>query len=191
MKLLPIRPWVLVFLVSVLPLMSACGSSGMSYVKPRVDFSYLQRAAVLPFENLTPDDLADERMRSVFLTEILGVQVLEIANPGESSAALNTLGIRPTGSLTPDQAVTLGKQLSVDAIFSGVIEEYGYSGGRNRDPEITAVFALTETETGSIIWRAQVHESGSSFWKRLFGGSGDDIFEVSRKTVRKALGTLL
>lgn len=169
-----------------------CGSTATSYIKPRVDFSYLQRAAVLPFQNLTRDELADERMRSVFLTEVLAAQVLEIADPRETATALTELGVLGNEALTPEQAVALGKRLSVDAVFSGSVEEYGYArGGLDRSPEITAVFALTETETGSIVWRAQIHETGSSFWRGLFGGSPDDIYEVSRKTVRRALGTLL
>ena len=192
MNPLPTRSWILIAVVLCVPIMSACGSSAKSYIRPRVDFSYIQSAAVLPFENLSRNELADERMRSVFLTEILAAQVMEIANPGETSAALNSLRISPTATLTPEQAVAIGERLSVDAVFSGVIEEYGFSGGRrDQSPEITAVFALTETETGSIIWRAQIHEAGSSFWRRLFGSSGDDIYEVSRKSVRKALGTLL
>ena len=86
----------------------------------------------------------------------------------------------------------LGKQLSVDAVFSGTVEEYGYArGGIDRSPEITMVFALTETETGSMIWRTHVHETGSSFWKGLFGGAPDDMYKVSRDNVRKALRTLL
>ena len=190
----PVRAWIYWILPALLlgPMISACGSSATSYIKPRVDFSYLQRAAVLPFENLSRDELADERVRSIFITELLHSQVLEVADPGETTATMMALGITPGSALTPEQAVALGTELSVDAVFSGVVEEYGHArGGASRNLEITMVFALTETETGSIVWRAQVHETGSSFWKRLFGGSTDDIFEVSRKTVRKALRTLL
>lgn len=189
-----LRPSILAVLLTVafLPALVGCGSSAQSYVKPMVDFSYLQRTAVLPFQNLTRDDLADERMQSVFLTELLSAEILEVSDPRETAAALLTLGIPNNQALTPEQAVALGKQLSVDAIFSGIVEDYGFArGGLDRSPEITLVLALTETETGSIVWRSQVHETGSSFWKRIFGGSPDDIYEVSRETVRKALGTLL
>lgn len=182
--------WLL--LIAQLPLQAACGSGTQSFIQPRIDFSYLQRAAVLPFDNLTRDELADERMRSIFLSEVLAADALEIADPRETAAAVEALGLAPNVPLTPEQAVTLGTSLSVDALFSATVEEYGYArGGLDRNPEITVVFTLTETETGSIVWRAQVHETGSSLWKRLFGGAPDDIFEVSREAVRNALGTLL
>lgn len=182
----------LLLLGGLLPLLVGCGSSAQSYIQPRIDFSYLQRAAVLPFDNLTRDELADDRMRSIFLSEILAAEALEIADPRETAAAVEALGLSPNTQLTPEQAVALGQSLSVDALFSATVEEYGYArGGLDRNPEITVVFALTETETGSIVWRSQVHETGSSIWKRLFGGAPDDIYEVSREAVRNALGTLL
>jgi len=173
-------------------LLLSCGSSATGYIKPRVDFSYLQRAAVLPFENLSRDDLADERMRSVFLTELLDAKILEVTDPRETMAAVLEMGLVPGRSLTPEEAVTLGKKLSVDAVFFGVVEEYAYTNsGRERTPEVTLVLGLTETQTGSIVWRVQVHETGGSFWKRLFGGSPAEFYDVSRRTVQKALETLL
>lgn len=182
--------WIALLLLA--PFLCGCGSSAKSFIKPRVDFSYLQRAAVLPFENLTRDDLADERMQSVFLSEILAEGVLEIADPRETAAVLGTLGVRPGQQLTPEEVVALGEKLSVDAVFFGVVEEYGYSrGGTVSAAAVTLVLGLAETETGSIVWRAQSHETGTSFWKRLFGGAPDDLYEVSRTTVQKALATLL
>ena len=173
-------------------LLASCGSSANSYIKPRVDFSFLQRAAVLPFENLSRDDLADERMRSVFLTEVLDAEILEIADPRETMAAVLAMGLVPGRALTPDEAVALGKKLSVDALFFGVVEEYAYTtSGRDRSPEITLVLGMTETQTGSNVWRVQLHETGGSFWQRLFGGGPGEFYEVSRDTVRKGLETLL
>jgi len=171
---------------------SGCGSSGLTYVHPNVDFSYMRRAAVVPFQNLSSDDLADDRLHTIFLMEILKEDVLEIMDSRETVSAMQSAGIRPGTALTPEQAVTLGKKLQVDAVFFGVVEEYGFSKvDRKRGPEITAVFGMRETETGVVVWQSQVHENGASFWGRLFGGGTDDLYEVSRATVRKALETLL
>lgn len=169
-----------------------CSSSGTSYVNPNVDFGYMQRAAVLPFQNLTSDDIADERMHSIFLMEILKEDVLDIVDSRETVSVMRGMGLSPGSSLTPEQVVALGDKLVVDALFFGTVEEYGYSrGDRRRGPEITAVFGMIETETGAVVWRSQVHATGSSFLKRLFGGGAADLFDVSRDTVRKALRTLL
>jgi hypothetical protein len=152
----------------------------------------MQRVAVLPFQNLTSDGLAGQRMQSIFLIEILKEEVLEIVDPRETAAAMHDLGQTPGMALTPEQSVTLGRKLNVDALFFGIVEEYGYShGDRRRGPEITAVFGMTETETGVEVWRAQVHATGSSVWKKLFGGGTADLYSVSSDVVRKALATLL
>lgn len=169
-----------------------CGSPGESYVHPNIDFGYMKRAAVLPFQNLTTDYLAGERLQSIFLMELLEADILAIVDPRETAAAMAGLGLVPGSPLTPEQSVNLGKKLAVDALFFGVVEEYGYGRNeRSRGPEITVVLGLTETQSGAMVWRSQVHSTGSSIWKSLFGGGPDDLYSVSRDTVRKALRTLL
>jgi hypothetical protein len=182
-----------VLLLAVLPLgFLGCASSGQGYVNPDVNFGYMKRAAVLPFENLTRDDLAAERLHSVFLMELLDKDVLKLADAGETYAAMRALGLKGGSRLTPEQAVALGQKLEVDALFFGVVEEYGLSQvDRKRGPEVTAVFGLIETETGSVVWRAQANASGSSVLKKVFGGSASSLYDVSRDVVRKALRTLL
>lgn len=173
-------------------LVGGCAHSGLTYVHPDVDFSYIRRAAVVPFQNLSSDHLADERLHTIFLMEILKEDVLEIVDSRETVSAMQAAGLRPGSSLKPEQVVSLGERLEVDAIFFGVVEEYGVSRvDRKRGPEITAVFGMWETETGVVVWQSQVHENGASFWGKIFGGGTDDLYEVSRETVRKALRTLL
>ena len=182
------------FLLLVVPavLLFGCGAPVTSYIHPNVDFGYMQRAGVLPFGNLTPDVLAGQRMQSIFLMELLEEDALEIVDPRETQAAMRTLGLTRGSDLTPEQAIALGNKLGVEALFFGVVEEYGFGlGDRRRGPEITGVFGMIETQTGVVVWRAQVHETGSSIWQRLFGGRADDLYTVSRDAVRRALQTLL
>lgn len=175
-----------------LVLLSGCGSAVTSFVNPDVDFTHVQRVAVVPFRNLTTDELADERMESIFLMELVRANVLQIVEPRETAEAMAAAGIPTSAALTPEQTVALGKRLGVEALFFGSIEEYGYGqGDRRRGPQITGAFGMAETETGVVIWRSQVHATGASFWKKLFGGGTADLYTVSRKVVRKALGTLL
>jgi hypothetical protein len=171
---------------------SGCASSGESYINPDIDFGFMERAAVLPFENRSSDNLADERLHSVFLMEILKEDVLEIVDVGETASAMRSMSLGSGSKLTPEQAVALGERLGVDALFFGIVEEYGVSRvDRKRGPEVTAVFGMTETQTGSLVWRSQVNVTGSSTWKRIIGGTSSGMYEVSQEAVRKALRTLL
>lgn len=170
---------------------AGCGSSGRSYVHPNVDFTYMKRAAVLPFQNLTTDFQAGERMQSIFLMELLEEDVLALVDPRETAAALKALGFPGGAALTAEQSVALGKKLEVQALFFGTVEEYGFGQDRSRGPVITATFGMTETQGGVLVWRSQAHATGGSVWNKLFGGGPRDLYEVSRETVRKAIRTLL
>lgn len=171
---------------------SGCASSGASsYIHTGIDFSYIQRCAVLPFQNLATDNFADERIESIFVMEVLDEGALELVNGGETRAALQELRLPPGQMPTQSDLVRLGKRLGVDAIFFGTVEQYGINKmSKNRVFEVTAAFSLIETETGVVIWRSQVHEGKISVWRRLFGGESASLHEVSREVVRKALRTL-
>lgn len=170
-----------------------CASSRKSgFVHPNVDFGFIRRVAILPFQNLSGDEFADERMQSIFMMEILQEGGLEVAGTGEVLAAMRELRFTPGVDLSPTQIVAIGQRLGVDAVFFGAVEEYGMNrSNRDRGIEVTALFGLAETETGTTIWQSQVHVNGLSTWKRLFGGSSASLHQVSLKSVREALGTLL
>ncbi|MBZ0267163.1 hypothetical protein K8I85_03340 [bacterium] len=182
----------LLLVSACIALLGGCGGGSSSYVHPSIDFGYMQRATVLPFRNLTSDDLADERVQSIFLMKLLEQDILDLVDAREAQAALVAMNVRPGAQLTPEQAVELGKRLSVDALFVGTVEEYGVNrADRNRTSEVTIALEMIETQTGVVAWRSQVHRTGSSLSQRLFGGSPKDLYTVSHRAVSDALRTLL
>jgi hypothetical protein len=179
-------------LLALSPICIGCAAGGASFVRPDVDFSRIQRCAVLPFQNLTSDGYAEKRLQSIFLTELLSRGALVLVDPEETVSAMKELRLTLGSMPNPEQVIALGKALSVEGVFFGSVEEYGLTGrSRGQINHVTATFSMAETETGNLIWRAQVHVDGSSFWKRLFGGDSASLYDVSRKAVRKAMGTLL
>jgi hypothetical protein len=170
---------------------AGCGSSVTSFIHPDVDFGHIQRCALLPFQNLSSDAFAGDRMQSIFLMEVLKHGSLALVDPEEAVNAMKDLRIAAGTNPTPEQIVALGKALSVEAVFMGTVEEYGLSDrARDRFYYVTATFSMVETETGNTIWRSQVHRDGSSLWAKLFGGESASLYEVSRKAVQAALGSL-
>ena len=168
-----------------------CSPAATSYVHPNVDLGFIRRCAVLPFENMSADGHADERMQTLFTMTVLDKGVVEVMEPGAVADAMAELRLPPGGTLTPAQYVSLGQKLSVDGLFFGSIEDYGLM-RRNREQvnQVTAAFGLVETQTGTTVWRAQIHLTGSSFWGRLLGGGSRSMHEVSTEAVNTALGTL-
>ena len=179
-------------LLAFLPIVAGCSGGGTVFVHPDVDFSHIRRCAVLPFQNLTEDAFAGKRMESIFLMEVLASGTLIVVDPEEAAGAAAKLQISPGSVPTPEQVVALGKALSVEGVLLGSVEDYGpLNRSGQQGLQVTATFSLAETETGTVIWRSQVHVEGLSLWKRLFGGESASLFDLSRKAARKALGSLL
>jgi len=183
-------PIKLTILVALLGL-TACARSTTSYVHPDVDLSFIRRVAIVPYENMSQDAYADERLRSLFLMRILREGSLEVVEPGAVTDAMIRLRF-PTGStLSPEQYVALGKELGVDGIFTGSVQEYGVAReAREQMSRVTVVFGLVETQTGITVWQSEVHLNGSSFLRRLFGGGTRSMHDVSRSAVNRALRSL-
>jgi polysaccharide biosynthesis protein PelC len=180
--------WLLALLAATL---AGCAPAVESYLHPDVDLGHVRRVAVLPFANLSSDEVADERLYSLFMTRLLGAQVVEIVEAGAVREALVALRLTPESTPTPEQIVALGAALGVDAVFAGTVEEYGTQrGNRETLSQVTASFTLTETQRGLLVWRAQAHASSASFWRRLFGTSERSLHEISAAAIDRALETL-
>lgn len=169
----------------------ACSSGTSSFIRTDADFSFVSRAAILPFQNLSQDLHAGTRMQSVFMASVLEQDALAMVDLGETLNSMGKLRIPAGAALSPEQIVALGKDLQVDALFMGTVEEYGIERMSNeRVVVVTASFTMVETQTGSVIWKSQVHKNGTSFLRKLFGGGSASLFDVSSHTVDTALGTL-
>lgn len=185
------RKTALIPAILLLIFVGGCSSGPSSFVQTDADFSFVRRAAVLPFQNLSQDLHAGARMQSVFMASILERDALSMVNLGETLNAMGQLRIGTDTALTREQIIDLGKELQVDALFLGTVEEFGMERMSNdRVYVITATFSMVETQTGSLIWTSQVHENGTSFWRKLFGGGSASLFDVSQSTVNQALETL-
>ncbi len=180
----------------ILPLLAlalaACSSGTTAFVRDDVDYSFMRRVAVLPYRNLSQDVHAATRMQSVFTTELLRRETFEVVALGEVLSAMNRMRLAADEELSEDQIVALGKELGVDGLFFGTVDEYGIERVSNqRIYVVTATFSMAETETGSLVWTSQVHQDGDSLGRKLFGGGSASQHDVSRAAVDHALGTLL
>jgi hypothetical protein len=179
---------VLLVFAAALP---GCSPRATAYINPNVDFSFVHRVAIFPFQNLSADHKAPARVGSIFLSEILEYEGLVILAPGETLSTLVEMKMGTAEALSADQIVALGQRLEVDAVFFATVEEYGMGQtGRDRSFGLTASFSMAETSTGTMIWNSQVHKSGISIWRKLFGGGAPEPYTVTRDAVRQVLGTL-
>jgi len=175
----------------MLALVPGCSPKGTSFIRQDVDYSFIRTVAVYPFQNLSQDVHASERVYSIFVAQLLDRQAVEVVEYGSVVSAMTQMRLNVDSVLSPEQILELGKILSVDGIFFGSVEEYGVERiGNDRAYFITGSYSLVETETGMTVWNAQTRSQGSSFWRKLFGGGSASLYDVSKDNVDVALGTL-
>lgn len=184
--------FALALLASSLAL-SAC-ASGMEptrFTNPRFDFGFVERVAVVPFENLTHDAAAGPRVTRLTITELLASGAVDVVEPGEVQAALDRMGSRITTPST-EQVISLGETLGVQAVIVGsVTQSETIRSGTVGTPVVTLDVHMLETETGAAVWAATHTEKSSSLGARLLGTGGAPISETTRRCVRQVLRTLI
>lgn len=174
-------------------LCAACGTTTHQtrYMHASADLGAIKSVAVLPFDSLAQDRTSGDKVQKIFYLELLSLGVFDVAEPGQvtklmrgSGAAVDTLG--------PADYQKIGKELGVDALFSGSVVDFAEGRtGATPTPEITIQLRLIETHSGTTIWSVGQTRSGAGVSARLFGVGGESLTEAARRVVRRELGTLL
>lgn len=163
----------------------------VTYHDPNMDFSLVQKVAVLPFENLTTVNTAGERVRDVFMTMMQATGSSYVLPPGEVARGVDRVSPgRPT-TPTAEEAVNLGKVVGVDAVITGVVREYGeVRSGATSAGVVSLSLQMMETQTGKVVWSASSTRGGVDASDRLFGGGGRPMDQVTADAVRDLLDKL-
>jgi TolB-like protein len=162
------------------------------YLHPNADLGAISKVAILPFENLTGERTASDKVQKVFYLELLTLQVFEVTEPGQVTKTLRGSGVAATDALGPADFQRIGKELGVDGVFLGSVVDYSDAQtGSTSTPEVTIDVRLIETQTGSTIWSTSHTRAGAGVSARLFGLGGESLTEATRGVVRRELATLL
>ena len=173
----------------------ACASSSSTqtkYLHKNADLAAIARVAVLPFDNVSGDRSAGDKVLKVFYLELLSLDVFEVAEPGQVTKVLKTGPGSALDSLGPADYQKLGKDLNVDAVFTGSVVDFTESRtGNTPTPDVTIQLRLIDTHTGATVWSAGQTRTGAGVSTRLFGVGGESLTEAARRLVRSELQTLL
>lgn len=174
-------------------MMVSCGGMAPTvFLHPEFNFGYIERVAVIPFENVTRDQGAGFRTTRFFISYLLSREVFEVVEPGEVKRVLEKYGLTRTADLTSQQIIDIGRELKVQGLFLGSVSESSdmqSSSGVNN--VVTVVARMVETDTGTSIWSATNTETGRTFWSSIFGGGQKSKSEVTRNCVKRVLNTLI
>jgi hypothetical protein len=180
---------LLAVLVTVL---ASCGGSRVTrYQDAQMDFGAIERVAVMPFQNLTRDQLAGDRVRDVFANMLLATGSFYVLPHGEVVRVVSRSGVTTPQTPSVDDIVKLGKALQAQAVITGVVKEYGeLRAGNNSANAISIAVQMIETETGKVVWSGASTRGGVTFWMRLFGGGGEPLNVITEEAVSDVLDQL-
>jgi polysaccharide biosynthesis protein PelC len=181
----------LVAAVVVLAALSGCASSGHRYQDRNMDFGALKTVAVMPFQNLSRDNLAGDRVRDVFVSAMLASEALYVVPNGEVARAIAKVGVSNATSPNNEEVVKLGQALKAEAIVTGTVKEYGeVRSGTAVGNAISVSIQMEETSTGKVIWTGTSTKGGVTFSDRLFGGGGTPMNHLTEEVVDDLLNKL-
>jgi hypothetical protein len=177
--------------VTLVPGCAQKRSAEVTYRDPKMDFSLVQKVAVLPFENLTTATSAAERVRDVFMTMMQATGSSYVIPPGEVARGVDRASVARPTTPTAEDVVNLGKVVGVDAVITGVVREYGeVRSGSTSAGVVSISLQMMETQSGKVVWSASATRGGVGAADRLFGGGGQPMDQVTADAVRDLLDRL-
>jgi TolB-like protein len=179
--------------VAILAALAGCGRQAATvFINPEFNFGYIERVAVVPFENLTQDQGAAARIGRLFIAELFAAKAFDIVEPGEVSRALERFGTVRAAELTAEQIEELGQELHAQGIiFGSVTESSGRMVRTGEGSACTLVVRMVETEQATTVWSATATAEGRGFWSRALGTGSKQESEVARECVDRAIRTLI
>lgn len=183
----------LVLIGTAIAVLTGCSGMGSTvFVHRDYNFSFVEKVAVIPFENLSNDQGASARVTHLFITELLAADAFDVVEPGEVLLALSKMSLTRSDMISEDQAKQLGKALGVQGVILGAVNESsGLRSAGNGETVVTLDVRMVETESAQTVWSATHTEGSKGFFSSLFGTSEKSQSEVARKCVRKVIKTLV
>ena len=190
---------LLAFVAGVM--MSGCGGP-RTYIHSSPGLDAIRRIVVMPFENLSSDDSASDRVRGSFVIELLKTGAFDVMAVGEADRLLKlaslsydvtkmpapVLGI--VGGDAPDDGTSvplskkIGDALKIQAIIVGSVDTFSSQKSRDESvPEVTVTVRLIDVETGIIIWASNHTGRGRAGIPILGWGKRVSLSLVARQVI--------
>jgi hypothetical protein len=163
----------------------------VTYHDPSMDFSLVQKVAVLPFTNLTPNGNAADRLRDTFMTMMQAAGSVYLIPVGEVGRGISRANLANPTAPTAEEIVQLAKIVEADAVITGTVREYGEVRSGTASGNVVALSVeMLEGQTGRVVWSASSSKGGITAGDRFFGGGGEPMNVVTEEAVRDLLDKL-
>lgn len=181
--------------MAILLLLAYTGCAGTAskvvYRNANMDFGAIQNVAVMPFNNLTRENLAGERVRDVFMTMLQATGGVYVIPPGEVARGISRLSLDRPGLPAPEDVTKFAKIVGADVMVTGTVKEYGeVRSGTSVANVVSVSLQMMEAQTGKVVWSASSTKGGVTTADRLFGGGGEPMNATTQKVVDDLLDKL-
>ena len=179
-------------LVLAVVALASCAHSGRKYHDGNMDFGSIKTVAVLPFQNVSKESSAADRVRDVFSNALLATGSVYVLPPGEVARVISRTNVAMPSAPSIEEIVKVGGLLKADALVTGFIKEYGEvrsSGGAVANV-ISVSLQMIETSTGKVVWAGSTTKGGISMMDRLLGSGGAPMDGVTEQAVDDLLNQL-
>jgi hypothetical protein len=167
-------------------LATACSPrvTGPVYRDTAMDFGAIQTVAVMPFQNLSRESTAADRVRDVFINALLSTGAVYVVPVGEVARGVSRVEMQSPPAPSPEEVIKLAGNIKANAVITGVVREYGeVRSGTSASSVISISVQMMEAQTGKTVWTATSTKGGIDVVDRLFGGGGRPMDEVTRSAV--------
>lgn len=180
-----------ILLCLVVIFLAACAAKTEIYRDQNMDFGAIQSIAVMPFVSLARDNVAAERVRDVFINDLLATGAVYVVPVGEVARGVARTEIANPAAPSPEEVVKLAGIIKVQAVITGVLKEYGEVRSGTTSANIVSVsLQMMEVQTGKVVWSASSTKGGISISDRLFGGGGQPMNKITTKAVKDLINKL-
>ena len=175
----------------VLMSMLACAGGGDKFRDPNMDFGSIQTVAVLPFANLSRDQMAGDRVRDVFVIALLATGGVYVIPAGEVAKGVGLAGMVNPTAPSSAEVIKFAPLIKANAVITGVLREYGeVRSGNSTANVISLSLQMMDAQTGQVIWSVSTTKGGIGIKDRLLGGGGEPLNNITEKAIGDLINQL-
>jgi hypothetical protein len=166
--------------------LTACASSKSisNYRDPSMDFAALRTIAVMPFENLTREKQAADRVRDTFINNLLSTGAIYIIPTGEVARGILRSNIVYPSNPSYEEIKKLAAVIKADALITGVVREYGeVRSGTAAANVISLSMQMLEVNSQKVVWTGSSTKGGITTKDRLLGSGGQPMNDVTEMAI--------
>jgi len=134
------------------------------YVNPQADMTLYKKVAVLPFNNLSGQPLASDRVTRAFVTELIISDRFRVVEPGEFRNVLRDAGadLAPDGTFDPEKLKQAAARVEVTGVIRGAVTDYQVQRSRQDEfPVLSFDVEMLDVASGNVVWRASITRRGN------------------------------